>query len=210
MLKIFGSGKKKRKSGIKSGHLKIPIPMISGVQYADMTESQISTLIGGGNKGDQPLKKSVSSISSQRTNNTTNTEKTPAATHPVAAPSRSISSPPNLVMPKPIYSLPPTRFLLRSHEYEKTQVESSEDEESLSGESSDESDIIELFPSNIIAVDHTITKEVNYKKLSPIEESEKSPIESSINEGGKFYKFFVLQLNKSTDDNNTNNSNWNT
>lgn len=177
MLKIFGTGKKK-KSSVKPGQLKIPIPMISGVQYADMTESQISTLIGGGNKSDQSSKKLVSSISSQKT------EKQPA----VAAPSRSISSPPNLVMPKPVYSLPPTRFLFKSHEYEKTQVESSEEEESISGDSSDESDIIELFPSNVIAADHTMTKEINHKKLSPIEESEKSPIQSLfISEGGKFY-----------------------
>lgn len=188
MLKLFGTGKKKKSGIIKPGHLKIPVPMMSGVQYADMTESQISTLIGGGNKGDQLLKKSVSSITSQKTNNTT--EKMPA----VPAPSRSISSPPNLVMPKPVYSLPPTRFLLKSHDYEKTQVESS-DEESFSGDSSDESEIIELFPSNIVAADHATAKEINYTKLSPIEESDKSPIESLfLNEGGKFYKVICLTI----------------
>ncbi|KAI7892622.1 uncharacterized protein EV154DRAFT_504315 [Mucor mucedo] len=192
MLKIFGTGKKK-KSTVKPGHLKIPIPMISGVQYADMTESQISTLIGGGNRGDQPSKKSVPSISSQKTEKVSG----------VAAPGRSISSPPNLLMPKPVYSLPPTRFLFKSHEYEKTQVESSEDEESFSGDSSDESDIIELFPSNVIAADHTVTKEVNHKKLSPIEESEKSPIESLFTNEGVIGK---LESQRQESDNNNHQS----
>lgn len=179
MLKLFGTGKKKRTSSIKPGHLKIPIPMIGGVQYADMTESQISTLIGGGNKTEPSLKKSVSSISSQRTNNT---EKVPAI--PVIVPSRSISSPPILVMPKPIYSLPPTRFLLRSNDYEKTQVETTRSEEPSSNSSSseEEEDIIELFPSNIVYTEPK--KEANHK-LSPIEESEKSSIVSLMNDEGK-------------------------
>lgn len=194
MLKLFGSGKKKRTSSIRPGNLKIPIPMISGVQYADMTESQISTLIGGGNKIEPSLKKSVSSISSQRTNNT---EKVPAPTHPVVVPSRSISSPPVLVMPKPIYSLPPTRFLLRNNDYEKTQVENTSSEESSEQSSEDEDDdddIIELFPSNIV---HTEPKkEVNHK-LSPIEESEKSSIVSLMNDEGKTNN--CLTIKKSND-----------
>lgn len=138
MLKIFGTGKK-RKS--KPGDIKIPIPMVNGVQYANMTESQISTLIGGGNNG---IKKSVSSISSNK-KRVDNIPPLPPPTSNAVFPTRSISSPPVLLMPKPVHSVPPTRIILRSHEYEKTQVESSEDEYS---ESSDEDDIIELFPSN--------------------------------------------------------------
>lgn len=138
MRKLFGANKKKKSStNLKAGTLKIPIPMINGVEYADLTESQISTLIGGGNR-DYHKKKLASSLSSQRTNNTTQTEKTPSnipvQQQPVT-PSRSISSPPILVMPKPMHSLPPTRYLLRSYDYEKTQVESSSD-----GSSSDSSE----------------------------------------------------------------------
>ncbi|KAK4518096.1 Translation initiation factor 3 subunit c [Mucor velutinosus] len=139
MRKLFGANKKKKSStNLKAGTLKIPIPMINGSEYADLTESQMSTLIGGGNR-DYHKKKLTSSLSSQRTNNTTQTEKTPSnipvQQQPVT-PSRSISSPPILVMPKPMHSLPPTRYLLRNYDYEKTQVESSSS--SSSGESSQE------------------------------------------------------------------------
>lgn len=134
MRKLFGANKKKKPSKLKTSALKIPIPMINGVEYADLTESQISTLIGGRNKGYRE-KKLTTSLSSQRTNNTIQTEKTPSNVpvqqQPVT-PSRSISSPPILVMPKPMHSLPPTRYLLGNYNYEKTQVEnsiSSSDEE---------------------------------------------------------------------------------
>ncbi|CAO3615022.1 unnamed protein product [Mucor hiemalis] len=147
MLKIFGTGKKKRPNHhkLKPGDIKIPIPMVNGVQYANMTESQISTLIGGGNSSGEPqMKKSVSSISSKRADNIDNKTQ-PTMQSASVFPTRSISSPPVLLMPKPVHTVPPTRFILRSHDYEKTQVESSEDEDT---ESSDEDDIIELFPSN--------------------------------------------------------------
>lgn len=205
MLKIFGSGKKKRISNKKPGQLKIPIPMISGVQYADMTESQISTLIGGGNRsgvGEPSLKKSISSLSSQKTNHTVNIEKTSQQQYPVVVPSRSISSPPVLVMPKPVYKLPPTRYLLKNHDYEKTQIEeSSEEEEEESAESSDDNekdDIIELFPSNVVYnTTNSCRKDVNHK-LSPIEESEKSSTVSLKNEEGIYYTILFF-LKKSTD-----------
>lgn len=140
MRKLFGANKKKKSSNnLKAGTLKIPIPMINGVEYADLTESQISTLIGGGNR-DYHKKKLTSSLSSQRTNNTTQTEKTPSnipVQQPVT-PSRSISSPPILVMPKPMHSLPPTRYLLRNYDFEKTQVESSSDGSSSSSSEDEE------------------------------------------------------------------------
>ncbi|KAF1807184.1 hypothetical protein V8B55DRAFT_1374135 [Mucor lusitanicus] len=138
MRKLFGANKKKKSSSsLKAGTVKIPIPMINGVEYADLTESQISTLIGGGNR-DYHKKKLASSLSSQRTNHTTQTEKMPSnipVQQPPVTPSRSLSSPPVLVMPKPMHSLPPTRYLLRNYDYEKTQVESSSD-----GSSSDSSE----------------------------------------------------------------------
>jgi hypothetical protein len=200
MLKLFGTGKKKKSSrggggSLKPGNVKIPIPMINGVQYANLTESQISTLIGGGNKGDLIVKKPVSSISSQRTNNTTNTEKTPAATnYSTMVPSRSISSPPVLAMPKPIYSIPPTRSILRSHDCEKTQVESnsgsSQDENSTSSESIDNKDIIKLLPTNNNAstVNQTLLNDKS------IEDRERSSVATVYNEGGK--AFFYIYINK--------------
>jgi archaellin len=127
MRKLFGANKKKKSNNLKTSTLKIPIPMINGVEYADLTESHISTLIGGGNKG-YYKKKLATSLSSQRTNNTIPNEKTPSnipVQHQPVTPSRSISSPPILVMPKPMHSLPPTRYLLENYDYEKTQVESS-------------------------------------------------------------------------------------
>ncbi|KAG2215238.1 hypothetical protein INT46_006641, partial [Mucor plumbeus] len=127
MRKLFGANKKKKSNNLKTSTLKIPIPMINGVEYADLTESHISTLIGGGNKG-YYKKKLATSLSSQRTNNTIPNEKTPSnipVQHQPVTPSRSISSPPILVMPKPMHSLPPTRYLLGNYDYEKTQVESS-------------------------------------------------------------------------------------
>ncbi|CEP06913.1 hypothetical protein [Parasitella parasitica] len=140
MRKLFGASKKKKSSNLKTRALKIPIPMINGVEYANLTESQISTLIGGANK-DYPKKKSASSLSSQRTNNTTQTEKVPAKipVQPVI-PSRSISSPPILMMPKPVHGVPPTRYLLGNYEYEKTLVESSSSISICSGEEEDENE----------------------------------------------------------------------
>lgn len=127
MRKLFGANKKKKPSNLKTSTLKIPIPMINGVEYADLTESQISTLIGGGNKNHHK-KKLTTSLSSQRTNNTIQNEKAPSnipLQHQPVTPCRSISSPPILVMPKPMHSLPPTRYLLGNYDYEKTQVDSS-------------------------------------------------------------------------------------
>lgn len=207
MLKLFGTGKKKKSSSLKPGHLKIPIPMINGVQYANMTESQISTLIGGGNKGEPQMKKSVSSISSQRTNNTANTDRVPTTAQPTVYPTRSISSPPVLLMPKPVHSIPPTRFILRSHDYEKTQVESSE-EESIDEESESEDDIIELFPSNPIRsglIDFP-TKNKESLIIEPIieereEEDSSVDITKLTNEGGMYSTSRGTIKNISTDKN---------
>lgn len=203
MLKLFGTGKKKKLSSggggsLKPGNLKIPIPMMNGVQYADMTESQISTLIGGGNRGEVPVKKPVSPVSSQRTSNTTNTEKTPAATnYPAVVPSRSISSPPVLVMPKPIYIIPPTRSILRSHDYEKTQVQSSEEEENSSSNESDndEADIIKLFPTNATAAADQTLLSPNDKSSSEEKREKNSMATTFLNEGEgrNFFKVFVSQ-----------------
>lgn len=143
MRKLFGANKKKttkKANSLRASTLKIPVPMINGVEYADLTESQISTLIGGGNK-DFRKSKSSSSLTSQRTNNTALTEKTPSNVplqHPPVTPSRSISSPPNLVMPKPMHGIPPTKYLLRNYDYEKTQVESSSDSSSSCSSSEEE------------------------------------------------------------------------
>ena len=166
MKKLFRTGKKKKQ--VKPGHLKIPIPMMNGVQYSNMTESQISTLLGGGNNAEPLMKKSASSITSSN-------NKVPTVHQPVH-PTRSLSSPPILLMPKPVHSIPPTRVLLKSHEYEKTQVEESDDS---SDTESTEEDIIELFPSNPI-------REIN-TAIPPIIEEREEDVTKYTNDGGMWY-----------------------
>lgn len=171
MRKLFGNKRKKSTDDFKPGNLKIPVPMISGIEYADLPESQIATIIGGGNYA----KKSTSSKPSSLI------EKTPQfyQQQPIV-PSRSISSPPILLMPKPHYGVPPTRFILKNINFEKTQIEDNSDTSSDSED--DENRVIqEIYPSNI-----TTSSKPNTIKRSVL-------VTSTTEAQGNYYIYFVIR-----------------
>lgn len=114
MLKLFGT--KKKKSSFKPNQVKIPVPMINGVQYADMSDSQIQDILSHATN----KKPKTPSLSSQKSNKNSITHITPI---------RSISSPPILVMPKPKHRLPPTLVILKNTEHEKTQVDTMDNDD---------------------------------------------------------------------------------
>lgn len=138
MLKFLGTNKKKNSTRLKPGQLKIPIPMVNGIEYTDMSDSQIQNIISHAalNKKSQ----TPSLASSQKSTKSSVSHITPV---------RSTSSPPILVMPKPKHRLPPTLNILRNTEHEKTQVDSSssssssDHDDKLYMKSKDNEDILE-------------------------------------------------------------------
>ncbi|KAI9474116.1 MAG: hypothetical protein EXX96DRAFT_541751 [Benjaminiella poitrasii] len=162
MRKLFISKKKKRPEiELRPSDIKIPIPMINGIQFADMTDSQLTALLSNRPREDTTM--TASSISNPSR----------VKSYPVGRKAASLahvptlSSPPVLSMPTPIRGvLPPTRFLLRTYEDEKTQVEN---DSSSSSSSEDESSSDEEF---------IMTSNTSYSN-KPIKESKEQDYQSS-------------------------------
>ncbi|KAI8147011.1 hypothetical protein BJV82DRAFT_665118 [Fennellomyces sp. T-0311] len=115
MRKIFASKKAKR----KPGDFKAPVPMVGGIHNAKLSAAELDTILTG-RQEPNGVRKPVSSIS---------TDTRHSHQHPI--PARPISSPPVLAMPKPRRPVRQVESLLRSQDFDKTQIESSSESEEI-------------------------------------------------------------------------------
>ena len=155
MRKLFASNKKAKK---KPGDYKVPVPMVGGILNAKLTEAQIDAILTGRrNNNDnnnnninylyssdnQPQqRKPSSSVSTETRSQANKQQRRQQEEDPI--PARPISSPPILVMPKPRRPLRQAESVLRSQEFDKTQIESSSGESEQHDED-DEEEYIEEF-----------------------------------------------------------------
>ncbi|KAI7907898.1 uncharacterized protein BX663DRAFT_492330 [Cokeromyces recurvatus] len=159
MRNLFKSNRKKTpKIQLRPDDIKIPLPMISGVQFADMTDSELTILISGRREERKNLETSINNNSKVKSNSSFEAKIATTPLDNTTQPTTSKkSSLPAFTASISAHSLVPlTQSLYRTYVDEKTQVEN----QSMSSNDStdDDSSDIEFLLSNVMPSNTSQTK----------------------------------------------------